>query len=150
MSMKELGPAVKTVYLVPCGHAFAEAALKEIQAKSCPECAEEFSESNVIPVLPTTEKESEKLQSRLDDLRASGLTHTLKKDRSEKKKKRKGDEARDEGAEKQTKESLAGPTINNPLAASLTARVMAEQDERNKRRKLAADTLSRRTDPIKG
>lgn len=30
VSRKELGPGVKSAYIVPCGHAFSESALKEI------------------------------------------------------------------------------------------------------------------------
>lgn len=32
---KALGPAVKAVYLVPCGHAFSEAGLKEVLSQTC-------------------------------------------------------------------------------------------------------------------
>ena len=32
---KSLGPGVKAVYLVPCGHAFAESALKELSTNAC-------------------------------------------------------------------------------------------------------------------
>ena len=32
---KTLGPAVKAVYIVPCGHAFAEVALKEVAETKC-------------------------------------------------------------------------------------------------------------------
>ena len=32
---KPLGPGVKAVYLVPCGHAFAETALKELSVEAC-------------------------------------------------------------------------------------------------------------------
>jgi hypothetical protein len=32
---KALGPGVKAVYLVPCGHAFSEAAIKEIPGERC-------------------------------------------------------------------------------------------------------------------
>ena len=32
---KSLGPGVKAVYLVPCGHSFAESALKELSADAC-------------------------------------------------------------------------------------------------------------------
>lgn len=32
---KSLGPGIKAVYLVPCGHAFAETALKELSADAC-------------------------------------------------------------------------------------------------------------------
>merc|ERR1712000_146329 len=93
ISMKELGPSTKTVYIVPCGHVFAEVAMKEIKEKACPECSEEFKEENTITILPTTDEETERLQKRMEDLRAAGLTHTLKKDKSEKKKKRKAGES---------------------------------------------------------
>jgi len=32
---KALGPGVKAVYLVPCGHAFLEAAVKEVPGEHC-------------------------------------------------------------------------------------------------------------------
>ncbi len=32
---KELGPGVKAIYLVPCGHAFSESAMKEMPGDSC-------------------------------------------------------------------------------------------------------------------
>ena len=37
---KTLGPGVKAVYLVPCGHAFAESALKELSAEACLQVSE--------------------------------------------------------------------------------------------------------------
>jgi len=150
ISMKELGPSTKTVYIVPCGHVFAEVAMKEIKEKACPECSEEFKEENTITILPTTDEETERLQKRMEDLRAAGLTHTLKKDKSEKKKKRKAGEsngiANHEGKNgepngvKKDDGPRASNGINNSSAASVTAKVMAEQEERNKRRKLAADS----------
>lgn len=30
ISRKELGPGIRSVYLVPCGHAFSESAVKEV------------------------------------------------------------------------------------------------------------------------
>jgi hypothetical protein len=35
ITRKELGPGVKAVYLVPCGHAFSESALKEVSTDGC-------------------------------------------------------------------------------------------------------------------
>lgn len=35
VTRKELGPAVKAVYLVPCGHAFSETTVKEIAGENC-------------------------------------------------------------------------------------------------------------------
>lgn len=140
VSMKEMGPATKAVYLVPCGHAFAEVAITEIKERTCPECAEAFEAENIIALLPTNTKEIERLERRMDDLRGKGLTHTLKKDKSEKKKKRKGDDETngDEVTKKVKKSTDVKASINNPMTASLTAKVMAEQNERNKQRKIAA------------
>ena len=152
ISMKELGPSVKSVYLVPCGHAFAEVAIHEIQEKSCPECAEAFESDNTIPIFPAKGEETTKLEKRLENLRAKGLTHTLKRDKSEKKKKRKAEDATGESKDPENTSSKDKPKtdkrsklsgINNPLAASLTARVMAEQEERNKRRKMTEEVRAR-------
>lgn len=151
VSLKELGPATKSVYIVPCGHVFADIAIKEItdQEHVCPECSESFDEKDVIPILPTDEAEVQKLQKRMEELRSKGLTHSRKQDKSAKKKKRKAGDA-DAGAgkdgERQKKPPESSKTdasnrtggINNPMTASLTARVLAEQEERNKRQKLAS------------
>ncbi|KAK2017477.1 hypothetical protein LZ32DRAFT_600674 [Colletotrichum eremochloae] len=153
ISLKELGPSVKAVYLVPCGHVFAELAIKEIQESRCPECSEEFKSENVVPILPVEEPDLRKLVQRMDDLRATGLAHSLKKDKKDKKKKRKAEDDAQEGGKADKKravdDSIAtdsvkkGPSggisgINNPMAASLTAKVMAEQEELSKRRKMAS------------
>ncbi|KAK3303098.1 Rtf2 RING-finger-domain-containing protein [Chaetomium strumarium] len=157
ISLKELGPATRAVYLVPCGHVFAEAAIKQIQEKICPECNEGFNPRDVIPVLPTQEADLASLTARISNLRAEGLTHSLKKEKKSGKKKRKveetkGDEAvqsgESKGAGQDNERKTKAPSkpdissrmsgINNAMAASLTAKVLAEQEERNKRRKLAA------------
>lgn len=159
ISMKQMGPSTKAVYLVPCGHAFAEIAITEIQESSCPECGEKFEKEDTITILPTTEKDIQRLERRLDNLREKGLTHSLKRDKSEKKKnkKRKGDETAENG-EKTSKADTVQPSkgsdsrisgINNPLAASLTAKVLAEQDDRNKRRKLVAEAITRNGEVVK-
>ena len=155
VSLKELGPGTKAVYIVPCGHVFAEVAIKEImdQEHICPECSETFEDQDAIPILPTEDAHVEKLSKRIENLRAKGLTHSKKKDKSEKKKKKRKAGDRDEsGANgeknreaengRQPKAAKVGkveaPSINNPMTASLTAKVMAEQEERNRRRKMAA------------
>lgn len=147
VSLRELGPGTKAVYVVPCGHVFAEAAIREIvdQEHTCPECSEAFEEQDAVPILPVEEAQVERLSRRMEDLRSRGLTHSKKKDKSDKKKKRKAGD-RDENGEtegrrpaKATKVGKSeAPSINNPMTASLTAKVMAEQEERNRRRKLAA------------
>ncbi|KAF3063492.1 Replication termination factor 2 [Daldinia childiae] len=152
VSMKELGAATKSVYIVPCGHVFAEVTMKEISdtEKQCPECSSSFEKRDVIPILPTDEAEVEKLAKRVDDLRVLGLTHSLKKDKSTGKKKRKADETKENKSSNEQKEKDLCKTdkskedkngiasrINNPMTASLTAKVLAEQEERAKRRKIA-------------
>ncbi|KAM0327428.1 hypothetical protein ACHAQA_005714 [Verticillium albo-atrum] len=148
VSLKELGPATKSVYIVPCGHVFADVAMKQIQEEACPECSDPFTRENVVPILPVEEAETKKMVRRMEDLRAAGLTHSLKKDKATGKKKRKAEEAKEDSGDKRraTEETVKAKRdapsrtsgINNPMAANLTARVMAEQDELNKRRKLAA------------
>lgn len=155
VSLKELGPATKAVYIVPCGHVFAEVAIKEImgQEHNCPECSEAFEDGDVIPILPIDEAEVLKLVKRMEGLRARGLTHSKKTDKSAKKKKRKaedkeangtsGDKVPGETEKKVSKSKKAdapsrGGGINNPMTASLTAKVLAEQEQANKRRKLAS------------
>lgn len=175
VSMKELGAGMKAVYVVPCGHVFADVAIKETIASSsatttaagkeknekgvvegadqklCPECSEPFQERDIIPILSTDEAEIERLAKRVDELKALGLAHSLKKDKSGGKKKRKASEAKEEsganGEARETKDrnGKAGKEkngissrINNSATASLTAKVLAEQEERNKRRKIAA------------
>ncbi|RCI16999.1 hypothetical protein L249_2533 [Ophiocordyceps polyrhachis-furcata BCC 54312] len=150
ISMKEMGPATKAVYLIPCGHVFAEVAISEIQAETCPECEASFDGDNVIAVLPSAENDTQRLERRMEDLRARGLSHSLKKDRSEKKnrkKKQKGEESKetakaedDDARNKRRREETDSRIrdINNPMAASLAAKVLAEQDEKHKRRKVAS------------
>ena len=157
VSLKELGPSTRAVYLVPCGHVFAEVATKHMDDEQvCPECSEPFQPRDVIPILPTEKSDLEKLAARLEELKSKGLTHNLKKDKGGGKKKRKaegptaedGDGRLEEKGKRKSAEDPSPATskssienrvsgINNPLTASLTAKVLAEQEERNKRRKLA-------------
>ncbi|KAI1204321.1 DUF602-domain-containing protein [Annulohypoxylon truncatum] len=152
VSMKELGAATKGVYVVPCGHVFAEVAMKEISGteKQCPECSATFEERDVIPILSTDEAELEKLAKRVDELKTLGLAHNLKKEKAAGKKKRKAGEEKEKGPNgepekgkesnktskgKEDKKDISS-RINNPMTASLTAKVLAEQEERSKRRKV--------------
>ncbi|KAL7622666.1 Replication termination factor 2 [Parahypoxylon ruwenzoriense] len=150
VSLKELGTGTRSVYLVPCGHVFAEVSMKEIAEteKQCPECSAIFEERDIIPILPTDEAEVEKLARRVDELKTLGLTHSLKKDKGAGKKKRKAEEKESKADNKPQKEDTSKPDkgkddkngvsnrINNPTTASLTAKVLAEQEERTKRRKM--------------
>jgi hypothetical protein len=156
ISLKELGPATKSVYLVPCGHAFSEAAIREIHAieRNCPICAEPFHD-HIITILPTTKSEIEFLTKRIEGLREQGTTHSLAKGKKKKKKAKESSDARTTNTREtavgekrkahpdfaktvKTESPMFSGNINNPMTASLTARVLAEQNEISKKRKLAA------------
>lgn len=81
VTLKPLGPAVKSVYLVPCGHAFSLEATKEMKGgEQCIQCGEaNSSERDIVPILPMTEEERDILRKRSEALAAQGLTHSLKK-----------------------------------------------------------------------
>lgn len=177
LSLRELGAAARAVYLVPCGHVFAETVMRELLAADeggdadadatpeektsrCPECSEAFVVRDVVPILPVDEADVEKCAARITRLRALGLAHNLKKDKAagdKKKKKRKAAAAGEEEggkpphehgtngdrpAQKEKKQKRdrgdISSRINNAMTATLTAKVLAEQDERNRQRKLAA------------
>ena len=155
---KYLGPAVKAVYLVPCGHAFSEIAIKEASREnSCLQCGEPYDSENTVTILPSTPTDTEKSQIRITRLREQGLSHSLKK-APDKSKKRKKDKTADPEstvtpqhtvAESPADHAIISPStppkqplqslpngIKNSETASLTARVLAEQDARNKKRRL--------------
>jgi Rtf2 RING-finger len=149
VSLKEMGPSTRAVYVVPCGHVFAEIVFKELQEHACPECGDEFKDENLIPIMPTEEVDIHRLFARISNLKEGGLTHTLKKDKAHGKKKRKADdETRDDSEASHINQGDAGKKtrdfddaaqssrINNAMAASLTAKVLAEQEEKSKRRRL--------------
>lgn len=124
----------------------------------CPEkCNEPFTADNVIPILPLAQADLERLATRAKKLKEGGLTHSLKKvSGAGKRKKKHGDiatgqfEAAEmtkpvEKSEDITKQrishsgaSSAKPTsiIKDAATASLTAKVLEHEKERNKRRKL--------------
>lgn len=137
ISSKELGPNTKAVYLVPCGHAFSEAAIREVKGERCVQCNEICTPENTIGILPTTLEEKNKLAIRISKLRQDGLTHSLKKRPGNKKRKKVMALAvtlsADSANEKLTAKSPYG--IKNSATASLTCKVLEEQEERNKRRK---------------
>ena len=166
ITSKELGPTTKAVYLVPCGHAFSEVAIREVAGDTCVECNEAYTSENIIPILPLAKEDIERLAARAAKLKETGLTHSLKKAPGGKKRKKHAEadaapaEARataangaPEGLSEKVKSRLAenGATtpqsrsgtstpvpsgIKNAATASLTSRVLEEQEERNKRRKL--------------
>lgn len=152
ITSKELGPSTKAVYLVPCGHAFAEAAIRELAGETCTECNEPYEADNVIPILPLAQDEIARLAARASKLRAAGLTHSLKKAPGGKKRKKHAEpEAHPAEAGAETPKNRSGQStpvpqarngtvvssgIKNAATASLTSKVLEEQEERNKRRKL--------------
>ncbi|GBF60153.1 replication termination factor [Trichophyton mentagrophytes] len=154
VTQKELGPSVKSVYLVPCGHVFSEGAIREMKSDKCLQCNEPYEPSNVIPILPTQESEKERLKLRVEDLSRQGLAHSLKKLPGSSKKRKKnrtdmnGDVENGSKAESATNGKVINdsktPTpsstpvpvgIKNAGTAILTAKVLEEQNERRKRAK---------------
>lgn len=141
---KELGPTVKTVYLVPCGHAFSSEAVKEMKSSECAQCGKQYeSPRDVLPILPMSEEDKTLVTARIEKLRALGLTHSLKKDKSSKKRKAKEAIAEEESLKikppKASEQSGTNGTsatsgIKDTATADLTARVLKEQEEKKKRR----------------
>jgi len=163
ITSKELGPNTKAVYLVPCGHAFSEVAIREVAGETCVECNEKYTSDNVISILPIAKEEIARLADRAKALKESGLTHSLKKAPGGKKRKKgvEVDEAKTSATNgrtagelpekfktnvkeyiKSVPQSISGTStpgssgIKNAATASLTAKVLGEQEERNKRRKI--------------
>ncbi len=164
ITAKELGASTKSVYLVPCGHAFAELAIREVPSETCMECNEPSKADDVITILPVVKEEISRMEERIARLREAGLTHSLKKAPGAKKRKKskKNEEVQTEESQKKSGMQANGdvaklkrksPTgdatpsltsgtatpvggIKNAATASLTAKVMKEQEEKNKRRKM--------------
>ncbi|KAL7268173.1 Replication termination factor 2 [Rhizina undulata] len=143
VSRKELGPGVKSVYLIPCGHAFSESAVKEISGDetNCFQCNASYEISNVITINSVDPEELKKLQDRIKDLAEKCLTHALKKS-SDKVKKRKKDIKKTDLAtaesssylEKKKKDESSG--LKNAATANLTRKVLEDEKLRNKRRRI--------------
>ncbi|MCJ1285629.1 hypothetical protein MMC26_004970 [Xylographa opegraphella] len=155
---KVLGPGVRAVYLVPCGHAFLESTVKEIQAEACLQCNEAYTPESIILILPTLTADKEHLDARIQSLKDQGLTHSLKKVTGSGKKRKKNEdtgkaqlaqtslsnsatEAYSLAGLSQNHSGVATPKgrIQNATTASLTAKVLAEEEVKAKRRKLDAN-----------
>jgi len=168
ITSKELGPHTKSVYLVPCGHAFSEIAIREVAGGACVECNEPYESENVIPILSLAREDIDRLNARAGRLKEAGLTHSLKKASGSKKRKKGAAEttlvgkmnghtegsvngSKKDDSDKPAVRLLEKPSlpasrsgtstpissgIKNAATASLTAKVLEEQEERNKRRKL--------------
>lgn len=139
---KELGPAVKAVYLVPCGHAFSHEAIKEMKSSDCVQCSQPYDNTrDVLPILPTTEADKQFVIERMEKLREQGLAHSLKKDKSGKKRKAKDTGAEDKTLNGKSKDAVRNDdsksaAIKNSSTASLAARVLEEENAKKKRRLL--------------
>jgi len=164
ITSKELGPTTKAVYLVPCGHVFSEVAIREVAGEACVECNEGYVSGNVISILPLAKEDVAKLAARVAKLRETGLTHSLKKAPGGKKRKKHVEtdtipadakasvsNGAVEGLSEEVKSRLvengasiprsrsgtSTPSgIKNAATSALTSRVLEEQEEHNKRRKL--------------
>lgn len=148
ITKKGLGPGVKAVYLVPCGHAFLESVVKEMPGENCLQCNEPYTPDNIISILPFSAVDKERLKVRAQNLKKQGLTHSLKKAPGGGKKRKKTvasaepveSESRQDNlnSTKEAERTLATPQgrIRNEGTAALTARVLAEEKDRNKKRKL--------------
>lgn len=109
------------------------------------QCSEKYATSDIITILPTSQAEKDRLEQRIKTLKEQGLTHSLKKASGSSKKKRKAatvDEASTFAEVANVPEkpsSKIESKIKNQDTAILTAKVLAEQEERNKRRKMGAN-----------
>lgn len=103
----------------------------------------------MIPILPTLQADKDRLELRLQKLKEQGLTHSLKKASGSSKKKRKNATTSEASpgikpisatkARPDTAASKPESIIKNQDTAVLTSKVLVEQAERNKRRKLGAN-----------
>ena len=109
------------------------------------QCHEPYTTENVIPILPVSQTDKDNLELRIAKLKAQGLTHSLKKPPGTGKKRKKtatveeATVAEESTKSTQTNNEKPESNIKNAATASLTAKVLAEQEERNKRRKLGAN-----------
>lgn len=147
---KELGPSVKAVYIVPCGHVFSQEAIVELKESNCPQCQQAYQARDIVPILPQTVAEKESVMRRIQDLQDQGLTHSLKavkKDKS-KKSKRKAEEIEEKAENGASKLSQHSDMTNgktsagkNETAAKLTAATLSEIDAKKQCRVEESDTI---------
>ena len=162
VTSKQLGPSVKAVYIVPCGHAFSLEAIREMKGEQCVQCGQNYESRDVIPILPSTEADKALLMTRMDALLTLGLTHSLKKAHGSKKRKANGaakvetraaasaveskqkteqgassnsDIAKPAEPHTQASTTKSSDGIKNAATANLTAKVLEEEEARKKRRK---------------
>ena len=114
-------------------------------------CNEPYIPDNVIPILPLSIADTKGLVDRAERLKKQGLTHSLKKASNIGKKRKRNvvkakpvisEELQDESKLTTQNDGITnGPqgSIKNEGTASLTARVLAEEEDRNKRRKMGTN-----------
>lgn len=126
----------------------------------CLQCNEPYSEDNIITILTTKKEDKERLIARGHKLAEQGLTHSLKKAPGSKKRKKHaiaegvtdasntpepaGSDVPKQPSDPKSRGSSSTPVpnnasstgIKNAATSSLTARVLAEQEEKKKRRKM--------------
>ncbi|EWC46401.1 hypothetical protein DRE_04344 [Drechslerella stenobrocha 248] len=144
ITQKELGPGAHAVYLVPCGHAFAEAAVREIKEDACLVCSEKFDKDDgVVKINPTEDADIDRLKQRRERLAAAGLAHSLKKLSGKKRKNKDRDQQKEakesrEGSGKEkgrSGDSKEQKTIKS-AADDIAAKVLGDAHERAKKRKI--------------
>ncbi|KAF3905343.1 hypothetical protein AA313_de0205865 [Arthrobotrys entomopaga] len=124
ITRKELGPGSHAVYLIPCGHAFAEAAVREIKEDVCLVCSEKFDKQDgIVKINPTEPADVDRLKQRRERLAAAGLSHSLQKVSNKKRK----NKDKEKDSKKEKKKSTAG---------DIASKVLGNEEERAKKRRM--------------
>lgn len=121
---KELGAKTRSVYLVPCGHALSEVAVKEVGESSCSVCGETIEPGDIVPVLSMKDTDKEILRERAERLKVEGRSHSGKKVKKDKKDKK--------AAKKEREEEVARILKDDSLGDAEKLKLIAEVNERRK------------------
>jgi hypothetical protein len=113
----------------------------EVSGEKCLTCDIEYASNDIIPINSVLDTDIARLSLRVKTLQEKGLSHSLKKASGSKKRKKRdeqGVEAEEKGAasakvNKTTTEDVKDK-INNSATASLTAKVMQQQEQAKKRK----------------
>lgn len=120
----------------------------KIETNNRGQCNEPYALNDVIPLIPTSEEDVARLLLRVQTLKENGLSHSLKKASGGKKRKKHGAKAGDAESKADAKAAnnsksngkdaskVSTSGIKLSSTASLTAKVLEEQEARNKRRKM--------------
>jgi hypothetical protein len=136
-----------------------------MKGEQCVQCNQSYETENVIPILPLGKEESMFLENRMERLAAAGLTHSLKKAPSSgKKRKANGEVKADVKVENGNPQKAGTPVASVPspiprsstpqsgastpkvsygikdaATASLTAKVLEEEEAKKRRRKIMGE-----------